>query len=697
MSAIFERELRAYFQNITGWLFLAAYVVVYDIYYFYYNLYTGYAYVSYALSSIIMVMLILIPILTMRSMAEDRKFKTNQLLFTSPVSVMEIVMGKYIAMASIYSFAMVFTCITPIILSLFGEVPFAANYTSILGMWLFGLMAISIGQFVSSLTENQIISAVISFAVLLLGHMMKTFATLVSSTSHALIAVMKSMAITSPLARFNNGVFSITGIIYYITISVFFLVLTGWFIAYKRKSGLFGQKGFIVLISALVLLVLVNTGVSKIPDKYTELDASANKMFELSDVTYDFIDTVKDDVKIYVWGEKDEVAGTITYTLDRYESASSHIDVEYVDPKVSPTFYKKYTEVEPAGGTLVVESDNRYKVIPYDTLFAYGMDSKTQSKYVSGYDGEGKITAAINYCQGAESQYICMISGHGENSLEESFINELEKQNYEVKTISLTEEKKIPDGTVGVIINGPTRDFSKDEMKILKDYFDRGGKALITTSYKAEYLDRLYGYLDDTYNMQIQTGMVFEGDTSRYYNQPMFIFPSVISCDLTENISTDNNIMMPYSQQIKMGNNVNSVVYTDLIYTSSSGYVKKDVAGLTNFKKKSSDESGQITIGVNAIDHKTEADITVIGSFIAFTEDADGTVAGNNMRLFTGITAAFSDGSKSRLAIPAKSYSVQNLTTNKQTAYALFGILVFLVPLVLLVTGIVIWIRRRKK
>lgn len=699
MSAVFERELRSYFQNITGWLFLAAYAVVYDIYYFYYNLYTGYAYISYALSSIIMVMLVLVPVLTMRSMAEDRKSKTDQLLYTAPVSVMQIVTGKYIAMASIYSFAMVFTCVTPIILAAFGEVPFAANYTAVLGMWLFGLMAIAVGQFISSLTENQIVSAVLSFAVLLIGHLMNTFSTLVASTSHVLIAVMKSLAITAPLSKFNNGILSISGIIYYISITVFFLLLTAQIILRKRngKKAGFRQGSIAAMAVSLVLLVAVNAAVSFLPAKVQDIDASANKMFELSDVTYDFIDTVQDDITVYVWGEKDSVSSALTYTLDRYDSASQHIKVEYVDPKVSPTFYKDYTEVEPQAGSLIVTGENRYKVINYEDLFSYGYDSQSQSRYVAGYDGEGKLTAAINYCEGAEDQYVCVITGHGENSLEESFINEMEKQNYIVKTVRLTDSGALPENTVGIIINGPTRDYSADEMKILKEYFGNGGKALVTTNYKADYLDRLYGYLDDTYNMQIQTGMVFEGNESKYYNQPMFIFPTVVECDLTENISTDNHILMPYSQAIKMGNNVNQVVYTDLIYTSGSGYIKSDTAGLTNFKKKSGDESGQITIGVNVIDHATEADITVIGSFVAFTDDADGTVAGNNMSLFTGITAAFSDGSESRLAIPAKSYTVSNLSTNKSVAYALFGLLVFIVPAVLLAAGVVIWVRRRKK
>ncbi len=691
MSAVFERELRSYFQNITGWLFLAAYIVVYDIYYFYYNLYSGYPYISYPLSSIIMIMLILIPILTMRSMAEDRKSKTNQLLYTAPVSVSEIVLGKYLAMASVYTIAMIFTCVTPIILRMFGEVPFAANYTAVFGMWLFGLMAIAIGLFISSLTESQIIAAVLSFAVLIIGYLMNTFATIIVSTQKVLIAIMKGLAITDPLGKFNNAVFSLTGAVYYITIAAFFIFITCVLIDMKRGRG----RGLVMIIAAFAVLVLVNVGFSHLPDKYTEIDTSANKVFELSDTTYDFLKTVDQDVDIYVWGDKDDVQDTIIYTLDRYDSASKHIRVEYVDPLVSPTFYQDYMEVEPETGTLIVVGKGRYKVIKYADLLSYGMQGS--NKYVSGYDGEGKITGAVNYVLGAETMKVYAISGHGENALDASFINEMEKQNYQVETISLVDTEMIPEDAKGIIINGPSSDYSKDEMDLLKKYFGNGGKALITLNYKAPYLDRLYDYLADTYNMEIHNGMVFEGDSSFYYNQPMYIFPTVIECDLTENISRDNHILIPYSRAISMGNNVNKVVYTELMYTTEAAYMKANISNLKDFTKKEGDIEGKQVLGVNVIDHATEADITVIGSYIAFTDDADGVVAGNNLRLFSGITAAFSDGSESRLAIPAKSYSVGNLSTSKSVSYALFGILVFLIPLILLVIGVVIWIRRRKK
>lgn len=698
MTAVFDREFRSYFQNITGWLFLAAYAVVYDIYYFYYNLYTGYAYISYPLSSIILFMLILIPILTMRSMAEDKKFKTNQLLYTAPVSVKDIVLGKYIAMASIFTFAMCFTCVTVTILCMFGTVPFAANFTAILGMWLFGLMAIAIGQFISSITENQIVAAVLSFAVLLIGYLMNTFAGLILSTHTALIGLMKSLAITSYLSQFNNQVLSIRGIVYYITVGAFFLFLTCQLIHRARGSRGTGlKKGSIAMMAiGLVIVIAVNAGTAMLPQKITAIDASVNKEFALSKTTEDFLGTVEKDVDVYVWGKRDNVASTVTYTLDRYDSGSKHVKVTYVDPSVSPTFYQTYLQGEPPAGTIIVASENRFKVITADKMYAYGFDTNTKQQYVSGYDGEGKLTQAINYVLGDDEETIYLITGHGENALETSYLNELEKQNYKVATVRLSDSGEIPENVAGIIINGPTRDFSKDEMAIIKKYFDNGGRALITTNYKSGYLDRLYDFLDKEYNVQLHTGMVFEGSTSRYYNQPMFIFPVVTDCDLTENISKDNHIMIPYAQGITMGYTSHKIIFTDLITTSGSGYMKKSTATNKNYAKEDGDTPGPVIIGANVINDENDADITVIGSYIAFTEDADGVVAGNNKALFTGITGAFSKGG-SRLSIPAKPYTVSNLSTNKSISYALFGLMVFVVPILLIAFGIVIWIRRRRR
>ena len=103
MKAILKREWNAYFQNIIGWLYLAATAALYGLYFFVYNLNYGYAKVSYALNAITFLYLITVPVLTMRSLAEEQKSKTDQLILTAPVSVGKIVLAKYLAMAAVHT------------------------------------------------------------------------------------------------------------------------------------------------------------------------------------------------------------------------------------------------------------------------------------------------------------------------------------------------------------------------------------------------------------------------------------------------------------------------------------------------------------------------------------------------------------------------------------------------------------------
>lgn len=102
MFAIFKREFKSYFQNITGWLFIAAVTALYGLYFFANNLRGGYPYISYALSGIGFIMLIAVPILTMRSLSEERHSRTDQLILTAPVSVGKVVVGKYLAMGAVF-------------------------------------------------------------------------------------------------------------------------------------------------------------------------------------------------------------------------------------------------------------------------------------------------------------------------------------------------------------------------------------------------------------------------------------------------------------------------------------------------------------------------------------------------------------------------------------------------------------------
>lgn len=226
MKAIIKREIRTYFTSVIGWIFLAAFLFVFNLYFWAYNLNMAYAYISYALSGSAIIFLLIIPILTMRSMAEDRKTKTDQLLYTAPLSVPRIVFGKFLAMVAVFSIAIGIVCICPLIMNTFGSVPFGESYTAILGVWLYGLLAISIGLFLSAVTESQVIAAVLSFAVLFLGYMMDGIISSITTSENVLTKILGCLAIARPLDNFNTGVMDITGIVYYVTGTALFLFLT---------------------------------------------------------------------------------------------------------------------------------------------------------------------------------------------------------------------------------------------------------------------------------------------------------------------------------------------------------------------------------------------------------------------------------------------------------------------------------------
>ena len=150
-----------------GYVYVAIVMVFIGIYFMAYNLFQGYPYFSYTLANTIVIFTIATPILTMKSMAEERKSKTDQMLLTYPVSVTGIVMGKFLALMTVFAVPLLISCICPIIIEIVGDGYFFVDYISIFAFICMGCVFVSIGMFISSLTESQIIAAVASFGILL--------------------------------------------------------------------------------------------------------------------------------------------------------------------------------------------------------------------------------------------------------------------------------------------------------------------------------------------------------------------------------------------------------------------------------------------------------------------------------------------------------------------------------------------------
>ncbi len=168
MRAIYKRELDSYFHSMIGYVFISFFLAFTGVYFMAYNLNYGYPIFSYVLSSLVFILLIAIPVLTMKSFSEDRKSRTDQLLLTAPVSLGQIVLGKYLAMVTVYLIPNLVFCLYPLVIKIQGNAYLLTDYCGILVFFLMGCVFIAIGMFLSSLTESQIIAAISSFGVLLI-------------------------------------------------------------------------------------------------------------------------------------------------------------------------------------------------------------------------------------------------------------------------------------------------------------------------------------------------------------------------------------------------------------------------------------------------------------------------------------------------------------------------------------------------
>ena len=165
MNALYKRELRSYFHGLIGWLYCTVYLVWVGVFFLFINLQGLYPQFETALSYHTLILLLIVPILTMRSFAEEKRQKTDQLLFSLPLSMTKIVLAKYFAILTVIAIPMLVTCLYPLILVLFGTVNLLETYASIFATFLFAALLAALGVFLSCLSETPAIAAILSLVV----------------------------------------------------------------------------------------------------------------------------------------------------------------------------------------------------------------------------------------------------------------------------------------------------------------------------------------------------------------------------------------------------------------------------------------------------------------------------------------------------------------------------------------------------
>ena len=277
MSAVFRHELRSYFHSLTAYVFGAFLLAVIGIGAMFYNLEAAVSNFEFVLSFASIIFVVIVPILTMRTMAEERRQRTDQLLYSLPITTTQVVLGKYLALLVVYLIPLAVVSLYPLLFSQFGEVYLPTSYGSLFAFFLMGAALLAVGMFLSSLTDNQGFAAGIGVAAILLNYYSVSLAEYTSSTAmgslialyvialllggvirgltrnenlaygvtFVLIAalsvayfvnssafegllpdIMTKLSLFRQFSSFVNGAFDLTAIVYYVSVMGFFLFLS---------------------------------------------------------------------------------------------------------------------------------------------------------------------------------------------------------------------------------------------------------------------------------------------------------------------------------------------------------------------------------------------------------------------------------------------------------------------------------------
>ena len=226
MLAVFKKEMHSYFTSVIGYVFLVIYLALGGALFAYTTLYAMSADVTTFYTLMLIFSAIILPLLTMKSFSEERKIKTEQLLLTAPVSITGMVLGKFLAAYVMFAGCILLNSLYFLVLNYYAVLKFFILFGNVIAMLLVGMIFISIGLFVSSLTENQLAAAIGTIAIILVFLLIGLLSSLFPSAHWFRMYVLNFISILTRYQGFANGYFDIASLVYYLSVSCIFLYLT---------------------------------------------------------------------------------------------------------------------------------------------------------------------------------------------------------------------------------------------------------------------------------------------------------------------------------------------------------------------------------------------------------------------------------------------------------------------------------------
>ena len=472
----------------------------------------------------------------------------------------------------------------------------------------------------------------------------------------------------------------------------------------NKRSLKYGTNAAILIVAVVAIAILVNILVGMTGLK---LDLTTNKLFSLSDVTKSELEKLDKDVEIIGLFDELKVSGDtqykqVTELLSLY-AKNPRIKVSYIDPDRNPGIIN---ELDPddtmdlASSDFIVKSivngNEKKKKLEYYDLFAVEFDQYSFQSYVTGSTAEQGFTGAIKYVTSEVTPVVYFTEDHNEIDMDSEYTNVksyLEKNNFLVKKLNLISVDKIPEDAALIIVASPKKDITINEKEVLDEYLTNGGKAIFMFDYLAndpsfDQFNNLFG----KFNLALNYDKVKETDESRHIPND----PSTMVLDVSSNsiIPQSFKTLLNNSRSVSILKNVKEYVITTSLMSTS-----KDAIGEMVSKSRGDDLKGPLDIAV-AVEYEggmKPSKIIVMGNASFISDSAYETFGDyyNNSMAFFLQSMNWMIDKNDEIIVPTKNYENNTITITQQQTTVIGGALVIIFPLLILGTGLAVYLRRR--
>jgi len=469
---------------------------------------------------------------------------------------------------------------------------------------------------------------------------------------------------------------------------------------FRNPKVKYGGYASLITFAAVVVVIIVNVLIAQLG---LQLDMTEHGVYTLSDQTKSVIDSLDRDVTITVLTRRNQEPVQIMEALDRYAQASSRIRVETLDADTNPGFVAQY---DPDGqglgnGSVIVATDRDYRTL--SILDLYSIDSRNpQAPVLLGLNVEKRITNALVYLATGRTPIIYQTIGRGEPdiaSVLSQFADDLDTENYELRTINLIQAPQVPeDGTI-LLMLGPRSDISDGEAQKIRDFLERGGRAVFVVGVILNELPNLDTFLAG-YGLSLPYGIIIEADPGFRTENPFQLVPKLLDHAITEALIEDRSpVLMPFGRPIEiLPDKPRDVTIDPIAQTSDQSYLRTNLANQDPSRSNEDLPGPFVTaVGVTQHDFSSNEEVTriaVIGSVELFNPLYYGYVPGNKNLILNTLGWV---RNQQELSIRMKSTFQLPLQMTGAQILIFGGIFILVIPIGILIAGLVVWLRRRNR